>query len=238
MRHFAKRVTRKIASKLAKLLLSLVQKDSAQEPYHSIFQEFIEEVGKVESPTIPEIGSRNFTGSPRTSPFSDDAKYTGFDIYEGTNVDVVGDAHYLSKYFDADSFDAVYAVSVFEHLLMPWKVILEANKILKTKGYIFIATHTTWLPHELPGDYWRYMEGAFYALLNKQTGFELINVSEGLPCRTFSLVKDKPTLEIHHFSMNQGVSAFAKKIGPYNEALKWDIDLSEIYGDAYPKPKE
>jgi hypothetical protein len=33
MRHFAKRVTRKIASKLAKLLLSLVQKDSAQEPY-------------------------------------------------------------------------------------------------------------------------------------------------------------------------------------------------------------
>ena len=47
------------------------------------------------------------------------AGYVGFDIARGPNVDVVGDAHELSRHFPADHFDAVFALSVFEHLAMP-----------------------------------------------------------------------------------------------------------------------
>ena len=229
--------TKTLIKKIVRLPLSLFQKDSSQDPFHLTYQQFVNKVNQVSNPRILEVGSRNFTGAPRTSPFSIDSKYVGFDIYEGENVDVVGDAHYLSKYFDDESFDALYSISVFEHLFMPWKAILEANKVLKTNGLIFISTHPTWPAHELPCDYWRFMAGSFSALLNKQTGFEIITVSEGLPSRAISLVKDEPTLDMHFHELNLGVSVLAKKIGPYNESLKWDIDFSEIYCDAYPKPK-
>ena len=55
-------------------------------------------------------------------------RYVGFDIHPGAGVDVVGDAHKLSTYFPLNSFDAVFAFSVFEHLVFPWKVALQ-NKI-------------------------------------------------------------------------------------------------------------
>lgn len=48
---------------------------------------------------ILEIGSRNVTGTVLQNKFSK-ANYTGFDYYPGENVDVVGDAHKLSQYFD------------------------------------------------------------------------------------------------------------------------------------------
>lgn len=52
------------------------------------------------------------------------------DILPGENVDVVGDAHALVALFPAERFDAFCSVSVFEHLLMPWAVIPQINKIL------------------------------------------------------------------------------------------------------------
>ncbi len=45
---------------------------------------------------ILEISSRNVTGDNHHKLFRH-ANYTGFDIYQGENVDVVGDAHKLSN---------------------------------------------------------------------------------------------------------------------------------------------
>ena len=71
-------------------------------------------------------------------------------------MDVMGDAHKLSDYFDKDSFDVIFSMSVFEHLAMPWKVALELNKVLKPGGMMLHTTHQTWPLHEEPWDYWRY----------------------------------------------------------------------------------
>jgi hypothetical protein len=48
---------------------------------------------------ILEVGSRNVTGGVSRKPFSQ-ADYVGFDFYHGESVDIVGDAHKLSSYFD------------------------------------------------------------------------------------------------------------------------------------------
>ena len=48
---------------------------------------------------------------------------------------------------------------------MPWKAILEINAVLAEGGLLFVATHQSWPPHELPWDFWRYSPAAFQALL-------------------------------------------------------------------------
>ena len=69
-----------------------------------------------------------------------DVTYTGIDIVAGENVDVVGDAHQLSEYFDEDCFDAVFSISTFEHLAMPWKAAIEINRVMKTGGVLMGTT--------------------------------------------------------------------------------------------------
>ena len=83
---------------------------------------------------ILEVGSRSVTGAPYGRRFKN-AQYTGFDFYDGDNVDVVGDAHKLSRYFKAgEQFDLIFSSAVFEHLYMPWVVATEIQKLLKVGG--------------------------------------------------------------------------------------------------------
>ncbi|WP_373690468.1 methyltransferase domain-containing protein [Sphingobium sp. DEHP117] len=62
------------------------------------------------------------------------------------------------QFFEASSFDAVYSVSVFEHLLMPWKVALEMNRVLRMGGIAYIHTHQTLGLHDMPWDFWRFSD--------------------------------------------------------------------------------
>ena len=73
--------------------------------------------------------------------FFPDVQYTGIDIIDGENVDLVADAHRLSEYFDKESFDLVLSFAVFEHLAMPWVVAEEISKVLKIGGHVAIETH-------------------------------------------------------------------------------------------------
>lgn len=68
---------------------------------------------------ILELGSRNVTGTNLRARFSE-ATYVGFDFYSGENVDVVGDAHKLSQYFEKEEqFDLIFSSAVFERSVYP-----------------------------------------------------------------------------------------------------------------------
>ena len=68
---------------------------------------------------VLEIGSRCVSSQAHWKRFFPDVQYTGIDIMDGENVDLVIDAHRLSEYFDKESFDLVISFAVFEHLAMP-----------------------------------------------------------------------------------------------------------------------
>lgn len=209
----------------------------ADDPYHALFRGFVEQVHAMPSPAVLEIGSRNVTGVTRRGLFANAAQFVGFDILDGPGVDVVGDAHRLSSLLPAESFDVVFALSVFEHLLFPWKVVMEINKVTKVGGLVFISTHPAWPAHELPWDFWRFQPAAFRALFHRATGFELLAVSDGLPCRAYSLVDDPPTRPLYRQTVNQGVAALARKIGTVQEDLvRWDVNLPEVIDTMYPRP--
>jgi SAM-dependent methyltransferase len=209
--------------------------DTSQDPYHLNFRYFIEQVNKADRPALLELGARNVTGRTYKSLFGSYGEYVGFDIHPGEGVDQVGDVHRLSQHLPNKHFDFVFSISVFEHLAMPWKAVIEINKVMKTGGLMFISTHPVWPPHELPWDFWRYFEGTFRIILNPLSGFEIIKCNEGLPCSVVPLANEPAMVGLWGCRANLGVSVIARKIGPPDARLSWDVQLEEILDSAYPK---
>jgi SAM-dependent methyltransferase len=218
----------------ARLALLPVSRRTERDPYHQLFQRFVAKVNALAAPRIVELGSRARSGNIYTSGFGHGINYTGVDILPGENVDLVADAHELASHLEADTYDAIFSISVFEHLAMPWKVVIEANKILKMGGLVFVATHPTWPPHERPWDFYRYSKHGMSVLFNALAGFEIVDVCEGLPCRVVPLGFEKSTryMEVHEAFL--GVAILARKIAPADARLKWDISLSEFLDTSYP----
>jgi SAM-dependent methyltransferase len=119
----------------------------------------------------PWSGARNSTGVLKRALIPATWEYVGLDVAADDNVDVIGDAHALRRSFKKDSFDAVFALAVFEHLIMPWKAVLEINHILRRGGLFLAVTHQTFPLHEEPWDYFRFSAHSWRALFNQHTGF-------------------------------------------------------------------
>lgn len=225
-----------IFSRAINLLHRPFRKSDAKDPYHGVLGRFVSLSQSLPPPRILEIGS--WTGNADRSLrhlFPTAIEYVGFDIRQGHGVDVVGDAHNLSSHFSSEYFDLVISVSVFEHLLFPWKVVLEMNKVMKAGAHVYLSTHPTWPAHEQPWDFWRFQKHVFTGLFNEHTGFELVSVVEGLPCKAYSLVDSGPTLGVCLYRMNQGVAVIARKVANYrDDLLKWDISAGDVVSSKYP----
>ena len=92
--------------------------------------------------TMLDLGGRDRSGLDRRQQYPNQ-NVTVIDIHPGDNVDIVGDAHELTDLLQPQSFGAVISVAVFEHLAMPWKVVLGMNHCLQNNGLGFIVTHQT-----------------------------------------------------------------------------------------------
>lgn len=137
------------------------------------------ELADFEGKEVLEIGSRVVTGSVFRDKFKH-ANYTGFDLYEGENVDVVGDAHMLSKYFNK-KFDLIFSSAVFEHFSMPWLVADEMIKLLKVGGYVFTETHYSYSSHERPWHFFQFSEQALKVLFSEKRGIQCIEAGVSNP---------------------------------------------------------
>ena len=191
---------------------------------------------------VLELGARQVGNLSRRNLFRDAKQYVGFDIYKDQNVDIVGDAHKLSTYFEPEEFDAVFSDSVFEHLALPWVVSMEINKVLKPGGLVHTSTPSSWPFHERPWDFWRYTDYGHKILFSRPLGFEVIDVGLHSPLQMYLV--DVPEEggsfpEELPFAYSFGnVSILAKKIGPVSSKIKWDVDSSEFIaeGEVYPNP--
>lgn len=226
---------RLLAKAARKLLAPLAPPGGAQaDPYHRMFRSFIERVNAMPSPSVLEIGARARSGNIYTNGFSKDVRYRGMDIISGPNVDVVGDVHQLSKVVDAASCDAVFSISVFEHLAMPWQAALEINKVLKPGGLVFVSTHPVWPLHDRPWDFYRYSTDGFRAIFHRLTGFEILEATEGLPCRIIPLLDEDSMRGLERQPAYLGVTIIARKIGDPDPRLRWDVNVDEFLGTEYP----
>lgn len=187
---------------------------------------------------ILELGSRRVNKDDRWNEYFESANYTGFDYYSGENVDVVGDAHQLSQYFDK-KFDLIFSSAVFEHLAMPWKVALEIIKLLKPGGYVFIETVYSFGSHERPWHFFQYSEEALNILFPEKFGMKCLKKG----CS--NLIKGEFSEESSEYLRGKIVGGLychsellAQKVNdiPENE-LSWDyINLKDVTKETqYPK---
>jgi hypothetical protein len=208
-----------------------ITNDSSHDPYHRTFAYFCGEAGKRTGYRVLHLGSY---GSPIDVRLSGWSEAVGVDIRPGPNVDVVGDVHALSSLVDG-RFDAIYSISVFEHLAMPWQVVLEINRVANVGGLVFVATHPTWPLHERPWDFWRYSPDAFRILFNERTGFELLRAELGLPAAIVSLNTDEPTAWLHRYEAFLGVAVVARKVAELDPGFDWGmLSAEELLSTSYP----
>lgn len=202
---------------------------------HDSWVKYLCEICDKPEAEVLEVGSRCVTGCVRDNFKL--ANYTGFDYYSGTNVDVVGDAHQLSKYFDK-KFDLIYSSAVFEHLAMPWIAALEMIKLLKPNGFIFVETHYSYSSHERPWHFFQFSENALNVLFPEKFGIKCIKKG----CS--NLIKGEFSEESADYLKGRLVGGMychseflGQKVAEIEE-LSWDnVNLEDVVGATqYPLP--
>lgn len=205
----------------------------ADDPYHRLWPRFCELLAARAPGRLLQVGARG----ERTEQLIDELPtgwtHVGLDIHPGPNVDVVGDAHSLRRVLGRrERFDAVVSLSVFEHLAMPWKVVLELNGVLGNGGLVLVETHQTFPLHEVPWDYWRYSNDAWFALFNPATGFVIEDVAMGEPAAVVPRFSHAIVAGNEHGQAYLGAGVIARRVG--RTRLRWDVDLDDVVTDAYP----
>jgi ubiquinone/menaquinone biosynthesis C-methylase UbiE len=207
---------------------------------HRNWQKYLYAMANKEGVRILEIGSREVTGPSNARQQFSKAEYVGFDFYPGRNVDVVGDAHRLSSYFEPQaSFDLIYSSACFEHFAMPWVVATEIAKMLKVGGIVFIETHFSFSSHERPWNFFQFSDMALRALFCSALGFECIEAGMSNPMvGRFSSSAD----EYLRYRPVHGLFCHSEYLGRkvrHVESLDWaSVDIAAVVGDtAYPKPR-
>lgn len=114
------------------------------------------------NPKILDVGSFDVNGSLRDI-FPDTCDYVGIDQESGKNVDIVLDNPYKFP-FENESFDIVVSSSCFEHVELFWVTFLEAMRVLKPKGLLYINAPTNGRFHRHPIDCWRFFPDSGQAL--------------------------------------------------------------------------
>ena len=202
-------------------------------PYHKLIDNFFSRrIPSLGAGKVLELGSRARSGIARKNLVIEPNSHVGIDIKAGPGVDIIGDAHELSSFVAEKSCIAVFSISVFEHLLMPWKVAVELNRVLQHGGLVMVATHQSWPLHDQPWDFWRFSDQSWRALFNADTGFEVIDTALGSPA---SVVPHWTSPSTHGLDQRPAFTAsavIAKKIS--DTSLNWNVKTSSALESPYP----
>ena len=142
--------------------------------------DFFAVLAQLQPARVLELGTRGWDGKPpkhnreRVKEACPQAQWIGVDVQDGDGVDVVCDAHYLSRRFPPCHFDAFVACSTFEHLRRPWLVAQELAAIVRVGGIGFVETHQSFPLHGYPHDYFRFSREALAELFAPDVGWWLL----------------------------------------------------------------
>lgn len=205
---------------------------AAGDPYFQCWENFIALLPAFSSGTVLEIGSRARSAITRRHRIPAHLDYVGLDILPGPNVDIVGDAHELAAIFRDRRFVAVFSTSVFEHLLMPWKVAVELNRVLVPGGIVYTSTHQTWPMHDEPWDFWRFSRHSWQALFNAATGFEIVEAVVGEPAKVHPVRGSPVTRDMPASPAYLGSASIVRKVA--ETRLDWPVTTRSVTETFYP----
>lgn len=157
---------------------------------------------------ILDIGSLDTTGKNynyRSIFDSSNWNYTGLDIIDGENVDILVEDIYNISEIEDNSYDVIISGQLFEQLGFFWITMSEIARILKPGGFCCIIAPSGGPKHGALGhDCYRFYEDGMAALA-KYVDFEILHVStnysdEAKPWCDSCLVAKKQDLNIKNFT--------------------------------------
>ena len=86
----------------------------------------------------------------------------------------------------SNTYDAVVAVNVMEHVGMPWVWVIELKRVCKPGGLVALIVPANWPYHKAPVDCWRVYPDGMQSLL-AWAGLDMVE------CRASVAVPDDPT---------------------------------------------
>ena len=204
----------------------------SKDPSGAVFHRFLDALRAMPSARVLEIGSRARSGTTYRHFLPPHVEYVGVDVKEGPNVDLVADAHDLAAALGDQRFDAVFSISVFEHLAMPWKAALSINRVLHVGGLVFIGTHQSFPVHDQPWDFWRFSDEAWKCLFNRATGFEVVEAALGEPAEMVALASHPAVWRIEEQRAYFTSNALMRKVG--ETTIDWPVEMSDLDVGDYP----
>ena len=180
---------------------------------------------------ILDVGGRARSGRNLRGEFLD-CDFKILDVMAAEGVDFVADAHEMSQRVQGEVFDFVCSTSTFEHLVMPWKVALEINKILNLGGYVFVVTHQSVGLHDLPHDYFRFSSDSWKGIFNASTGFQIIETVMRDFVRMAPMHFHNCTTDYEKAGGFIESVVLAKKIA--HTRLEWPVEVKSIEKTSYP----
>jgi SAM-dependent methyltransferase len=140
--------------------------------------------------TVVDVGALDVNGSLRSAAPSR-FNYIGVDFDKGNGVDVVlTDPYFLP--FDDSSVDAVVSSSCFEHSEFFWLSFLEAIRILKPSGLLYLNVPSNGYFHRYPVDCWRFYPDSGIALQNwaRRNGYDTLLLESFIGCQKTGVWND------------------------------------------------
>lgn len=103
-------------------------------------------------------------------------KYTGLDVLDGNNVDIVIEDIYNWFEIEDNTYDVIISGQFFEHLEYFWLTMSQIERVLKPGGYICIIAPSAGGNHGNLNDCYRFYEDGFRALA-KYVNLEVLHCS-------------------------------------------------------------
>jgi SAM-dependent methyltransferase len=195
------------------------------------------DLANVRGGRLLQIGARTPRGvEPMPPRHLLHGRVIGLDIHPGRNVDLVGDAHGMSRFLRERSVDAVLSASVLEHLQAPWVLAAEINRILKPGGLVYHEVPGAWPAHAQPNDFWRISAEGLRVLFGPASGFEVVEARDSGPAAIIPAPEwragflDMPTVPA--FGMAEIVARKVADLPP--GAVAWPLGESEARSRQYP----
>jgi SAM-dependent methyltransferase len=124
--------------------------------------------------SVLDVGSYNVNGCYRDLFNSDRFDYTGLDMEDGPNVDLVPASVYEWKEVGSDTYDVVISGQALEHIEFFWITVSEMVRALKRGGLLCIIAPNGFGEHRYPVDCWRFFSDGMVALA-RYTNLEILH---------------------------------------------------------------
>ncbi len=201
-------------------------------------ERFIAEMKAVRG-TVLEIGARvvGAYSALHAERFAPECRFIGADIHPAPGVDLVVDAHALTRGVAPGSLDGVFSLAVMEHLAAPWVVAAEINRALRIGGLTLHLLPQAFPAHEQPNDFWRMSDDGLRVLFGPATGFEVLDAGMSAPVQIVPPPEARFGAYLQFPLVHAYAAAFilAKKVADLPEgAVRWPMPGMEARSRAYP----